>query len=197
MTGLLTLFLVGLIGCVYAPARVSTEVIVRCEAPFHQYATFKINVNNAPGFLEQYLRQGLAQVLENKGLVPTQDSNPDLLANVDFKQVFLSSASEDNDAFGGSADSAVVSRFMAAVTVDVIATDTRRIVWSVRLSRIHSTSHGQPRGNDHKMQGIIDGFSKMYVYNGYMTVQELIDIVMYLQPQYDIIVPEIHYRVYP
>ena len=42
-----------------------------------------------------------------------------------------------------------------------------------------------------------DGVSKMYVYNGYMTVQELIDIVMYLQPQYDLIVPEFHYRQYP
>lgn len=42
-----------------------------------------------------------------------------------------------------------------------------------------------------------DGESKMYVYNGYMTVQELIDIVMFLQPHYDVIVPEFHYRVYP
>lgn len=42
-----------------------------------------------------------------------------------------------------------------------------------------------------------DGQSKMYVYNGYMTVQELIDIVMFLQPNYDVIVPEFHYRVYP
>ena len=43
----------------------------------------------------------------------------------------------------------------------------------------------------------VDGVSKMYVYNGYMTVQELIDIVMFLQPHYDIVVPQFHYRVYP
>ena len=42
-----------------------------------------------------------------------------------------------------------------------------------------------------------EGQSKMYVYNGYMTVQELIDIVMFLQPHYDVVVPEFHYRVYP
>lgn len=42
-----------------------------------------------------------------------------------------------------------------------------------------------------------NGESKMYVYNGYMTVQELIDIVMFLQPHYDVVVPEFHYRVYP
>lgn len=42
-----------------------------------------------------------------------------------------------------------------------------------------------------------DGVSKMYMYNGYMTVQELIDIVMYLQPQYDLVVPKFHYRTYP
>lgn len=42
-----------------------------------------------------------------------------------------------------------------------------------------------------------DGQSKMPVYNGYMTVQELIDIVAFLQPQYDVVVPQYHYRVYP
>ena len=39
--------------------------------------------------------------------------------------------------------------------------------------------------------------SKMPVYNGYMTVQELIDIVAFLQPHYDVYVPQYEYRVYP
>jgi L-cysteine S-thiosulfotransferase len=42
-----------------------------------------------------------------------------------------------------------------------------------------------------------DGESNMYDYNRHMTVQELIDIVMFLQPRYDVIVPEYHYRRYP
>lgn len=41
------------------------------------------------------------------------------------------------------------------------------------------------------------GESNMYIYNRYMTVQELIDIVMFLQPHYDVIVPKTLYRVYP
>jgi mono/diheme cytochrome c family protein len=39
-----------------------------------------------------------------------------------------------------------------------------------------------------------DGVSNMYVYNEHMTVQELIDIVMFLQPQYDVVIPEVTYR---
>jgi len=42
-----------------------------------------------------------------------------------------------------------------------------------------------------------NGKSKMYIYNGFMTVQELTDIVMFLQPRYDVIPPEFQYRVYP
>ena len=42
-----------------------------------------------------------------------------------------------------------------------------------------------------------EGQSKMYNYNGFMTVQELTDIVMFLQPHYDVVPPEFHYRVYP
>ena len=42
-----------------------------------------------------------------------------------------------------------------------------------------------------------DGESRMYVYNGYMTIQELIDLVAYLQPKYDVVMPAFQYRVYP
>ena len=41
-----------------------------------------------------------------------------------------------------------------------------------------------------------DGESNMYVYNDYMTVQELIDIVMFLQPQYQIVIPRYQYPAY-
>ena len=41
------------------------------------------------------------------------------------------------------------------------------------------------------------GESHMYIYNSHMTVQELIDIVMYLQPKYDVEIPAYHYRIYP
>jgi hypothetical protein len=42
-----------------------------------------------------------------------------------------------------------------------------------------------------------DGESNMYVYNAHMTVQELIDLVMFLQPHYDVVAPKFNYRVYP
>jgi len=42
-----------------------------------------------------------------------------------------------------------------------------------------------------------DGKSKMYFYNDYMTVQELTDLVMYLQPFYDVVPPQFRYQVYP
>jgi len=41
------------------------------------------------------------------------------------------------------------------------------------------------------------GKSKMYFYNGFMTVQELTDLVMYLQEHYEVVPPQFHYRVYP
>jgi sulfur-oxidizing protein SoxX len=40
------------------------------------------------------------------------------------------------------------------------------------------------------------GESNMYVYNGHMTVQELIDLVSFLQSSYDVTPPEYHYRGY-
>ena len=48
-------------------------------------------------------------------------------------------------------------------------------------------------------EGVVseDGESKMYVYNRFMTVQELTDLVMFLQPHYDVVVPAYSYPIYP
>lgn len=40
------------------------------------------------------------------------------------------------------------------------------------------------------------GESNMYNYNEYMTVQELIDLVTFLQPHYEVVAPETVYRPY-
>ena len=39
--------------------------------------------------------------------------------------------------------------------------------------------------------------SNMYIYNSHMTVQELIDLVMFLQTKYEVAPPRFDYRVYP
>lgn len=64
------------------------------------------------------------------------------------------------------------------------------------VTGIINPSHDLARGyaEDVVSEG---GESKMYNYNRYMTVQELIDLVAFLQPHYDVVVPEYRYRVYP
>jgi hypothetical protein len=42
-----------------------------------------------------------------------------------------------------------------------------------------------------------DGVSNMYVYNEYMTVQELTNLVRFLQPHYNVAPPRYQYRIYP
>ena len=42
-----------------------------------------------------------------------------------------------------------------------------------------------------------DGKSRMRVYNDVMTVKQLNDLVMYLQPHYNVVIPEFRYEVYP
>jgi mono/diheme cytochrome c family protein len=42
-----------------------------------------------------------------------------------------------------------------------------------------------------------DGKSNMYTYNRHMTIQELIDLVAFLQAHYDVVPPQFDYRIYP
>lgn len=64
------------------------------------------------------------------------------------------------------------------------------------ITAIINPSHKLARGYAKEVVAE-DGKSKMYVYNEYMTVQELIDIVTFLQPHYDVVPPTFRYPVYP
>jgi len=64
------------------------------------------------------------------------------------------------------------------------------------VTGIINPSHDLARGYAEEVVSE-EGESKMYNYNRYMTVQELIDLVAFLQPHYDVVVPEYRYRVYP
>lgn len=65
------------------------------------------------------------------------------------------------------------------------------------VTAIINPSHKLADGYAEELVANDDGRSKMYVYNRYMTVQELTDLVMFLQPRYDVVVPDFNYRVYP
>ena len=64
------------------------------------------------------------------------------------------------------------------------------------VTAISNPSHELARGYAEEVVAE-NGESKMYIYNDHMTVQELIYIMMYLQPHYDVVVPQTKYRVYP
>lgn len=63
------------------------------------------------------------------------------------------------------------------------------------ITSIINPSHKLARGYAKEVVAV-DGESKMYVYNDHMTVQELIDIVMFLQPYYNVVAPEFYYPLY-
>ena len=73
---------------------------------------------------------------------------------------------------------------------------TRVKTYGELVTSIINPSHKLARG--YPLDEITtEGQSKMPNYNGYMTVQELIDIVAFLQPHYDVFVPQYEYRIYP
>jgi mono/diheme cytochrome c family protein len=73
---------------------------------------------------------------------------------------------------------------------------TRVKTYGTLITAIINPSHKLARGYAKEVIAE-DGESKMYVYNDHMTVQELIDIVMFLQPYYTVVVPDYRYRAYP
>jgi mono/diheme cytochrome c family protein len=74
---------------------------------------------------------------------------------------------------------------------------TRVKTYGELVTSIINPSHKLAKGYPAEMITNDGKSSKMPNYNGYMTVQELIDIVAFLQPHYDVYVPQYEYRVYP
>ena len=80
--------------------------------------------------------------------------------------------------------------------VELGGTVTRVKSYGELVTAIINPSHKLATGYPEELVSE-DGESNMYVYNQHMTVQELIDLVMYLQPHYDVHIPAFSYRVYP
>ena len=73
---------------------------------------------------------------------------------------------------------------------------TRVKTYGELVTAIINPSHELARG--YAAEKVTEGgVSKMPNYNDFMTVQELTDLVMFLQPHYDVVVPLYNYRVYP
>ena len=73
---------------------------------------------------------------------------------------------------------------------------TRVKTYGELVTAIINPSHRLAKG--YAAEVVSDGDeSRMHVYNDHMTVQELIDLVAFLQSRYDVVPPEYHYRVYP
>jgi hypothetical protein len=80
--------------------------------------------------------------------------------------------------------------------VELGGTKTRVTTYGELVTAIINPSHKLAEGYGDELVAE-DGESKMYVYNRYMTVQELIDLVMFLQPHYEVVVPTYSYPIYP
>lgn len=74
---------------------------------------------------------------------------------------------------------------------------TRVKTYGQLVTAIINPSHKLAQGYPVEVVSNDGETSKMPIYNGYMTVQELIDIVAFLQPHYDVYVPQYEYRIYP
>jgi hypothetical protein len=80
--------------------------------------------------------------------------------------------------------------------VELGGTVTQVKTYGQLVTAIINPSHELARGYA-KERVSEDDQSNMYNYNRHMTVQELVDLVMYLQPTYDVVVPKYRYRIYP
>ncbi|MDJ0938692.1 MAG: cytochrome C [Woeseiaceae bacterium] len=74
---------------------------------------------------------------------------------------------------------------------------TRVKTYGQLVTAIINPSHKLAAGYAEEQVSEEGGESRMYNYNRYMTVQELTDLVMFLQPHYDVVVPTFKYPIYP
>lgn len=72
---------------------------------------------------------------------------------------------------------------------------TRVKTYGELVTAIINPSHNIAKGYAEDLVAV-DGESKMYVYNDVMTVRQLTNLVVFLQPHYEVITPKYEYRKY-
>ena len=147
-----------LTGCSSAPQQLGRSDEQCCTASRADFASYRLEVQDMPAFLEPYVQDSLRAAMNETGL--GESPTAVLLARVNFDQV-EGDAPDHADDFEGHLEAGGVGTFTARLTLRLIDVRTNTEVMRGALSRIHHVTAGDYMHEGRARQSMYLGFKDL------------------------------------
>lgn len=157
---LLMALVMFLSACAQTGGQIGHSVNLCCPGDYSEYKQYRLETQDIPAFLNNYVVTEFDNVFQEKGLLRNDNRN-ELRVTLTYKHINLNPEQEAIDPFERRLDDDVTLRYVASVVVDMHEASTGRLVWSGQINRIHTVVPGEYMHEDRARPEFSGAFREM------------------------------------
>lgn len=131
-----------LAGCAQSGSQIGSSLTLCCPGSYEDYADYRLETENMPLFLRDYVVEQLQLALAEVGLV-RNDTLHDLRVVLRYNHINLDAQQQDIDPFVRIESINVDLHYIAQLELEMYETATDELVWAGAISRIHQVAPGE------------------------------------------------------
>lgn len=153
-----TFFLATLAACTSTGHQIGHNVTVCCPGNYASYQAYRIETQNIPEFLSDYVIDEFDAAFQEKGIVRNDRLN-DIVVKLSYQHVNLNAEQEDIDPFDRRTGEGFTLRYIATITVEMLEDDD--VVWAGQIHRIHNVTPGEYMHEDNARPEFRNAFREL------------------------------------
>lgn len=134
--------LLGSTACAQTSLQIGHSVNLCCPGSYGEYKEYRLETQDIPSFLSDYVVSEFDSVFQEKGLI-RNDSRNQVRITLSYQHVNLNPEQEAIDPFERQLEEDVTLRYIATIVVDIRESSTGEMVWSGQINRIHTVIPGE------------------------------------------------------
>ena len=152
--------IVLLSSCAQTGGQIGYSVNLCCPGNYGEYKEYRIETQDLPSFLGDYVIAEFDRVFQEKGLTRNDNRNQ-LRVTLSYRHINLNAEQETIDPFERRVDEDVTLRYVATILVDIRESSTGQLVWSGQINRIHTVVPGEYMHEDRARPEFAGAFRQM------------------------------------
>lgn len=139
---LIVSLMLGLTACAGNGMQIGNSVSLCCPGDYDNYQNYRIELQEMPGFLSDYMLAEFETALREKGL-QRNALNPDLIVRLSYQHINLNPEQEEVDPFERRTDQDIMLRYVATIVIEMLEQPSNKVVWAGQVNRIHTVVPGE------------------------------------------------------
>lgn len=152
--------LLFLSSCAQNGGQIGYTVNLCCPGNYDEYKEYRVETQDLPSFLGDYVVAEFDTVFQEKGLTRNDNRN-ELRVTLSYRHINLNAEQEAIDPFERRLDEDVTLRYVATIVVDIRESSSGQMVWSGQINRIHTVVPGEYMHEDRARPEFADAFREV------------------------------------